>query len=139
MKIAILILALYKFYYYCFVEERLCIYTFPAFVELTFWKTLANSVTVLWSKQTWFCNADDTATFFFQGKITVMGSINPNKEVVESLLGYKKLNEEHKRKVMQLKDLLDKCLMLDPAKRISLNQALTHPFITEKVWANEHC
>ena len=68
-----------------------------------------------------------------------MGSINPNKEVVESLLGYKKLNEEHKRKVMQLKDLLDKCLMLDPAKRISLNQALTHPFITEKVWANEHC
>jgi len=68
-----------------------------------------------------------------RGKITVMGTINPNKEVVESLLGYKKLNEEHKRKVMQLKDLLDKCLMLDPAKRISLNQALTHPFITEKV------
>ncbi|PFX31397.1 Serine/threonine-protein kinase PRP4-like [Stylophora pistillata] len=66
-------------------------------------------------------------------KVTVMGAINPNKEVVESLLGYKKLNEEHKRKVMQLKDLLDKCLMLDPAKRISLNQALTHPFITEKV------
>lgn len=68
-----------------------------------------------------------------RGKITVMGTINPTKEVVESLLGYKKLNEEHKRKVMQLKDLLDKCLMLDPAKRISLNQALTHPFITEKV------
>ena len=71
--------------------------------------------------------------FFLQEKITVMGTINPNKEVVESLLGYKKLNEEHKRKVMQLKDLLDKCLMLDPVKRISLNQALTHPFITEKV------
>lgn len=71
--------------------------------------------------------------FFLQEKITVMGTINPNKEVVESLLGYKKVNEEHKRKVMQLKDLLDKCLMLDPVKRISLNQALTHPFITEKV------
>ncbi|XP_073234228.1 uncharacterized protein [Porites lutea] len=70
-------------------------------------------------------------------KITVMGSINPTKEVVESLLGYKKLNEEHKRKVMQLKDLLDKCLMLDPAKRISLNQALTHPFITEKLSLQE--
>ena len=69
----------------------------------------------------------------FQAKITVLGAINPNKEVVESLLGYKRLNEEHKRKVMQLKDLLDKCLMLDPAKRISLNQALSHPFITEKV------
>ena len=68
-----------------------------------------------------------------------MGTINPNKDVVESLLGYKKLNEEHKRKVMQLKDLLDKCLMLDPMKRISLNQALSHPFITEKVWGIEHC
>ncbi|XP_027046595.1 serine/threonine-protein kinase PRP4 homolog isoform X1 [Pocillopora damicornis] len=70
-------------------------------------------------------------------KVTVMGAINPNKEVVESLLGYKKLNEEHKRKVMQLKDLLDKCLMLDPVKRISLNQALTHPFITEKFFLQE--
>lgn len=88
---------------------------------------------MLCSKQNWFYNADKLMYLFFQGKITVMGAINPNKEVVESLLGYKKLNEEHKRKVMQLKDLLDKCLMLDPAKRISLNQALSHPFITEKV------
>ena len=63
----------------------------------------------------------------------MLGTINPNKEVVENLMGYQKLTEEHKRKVLQLKDLLDKCLMLDPAKRISLNQALTHPFITEKV------
>ncbi|XP_068693758.1 serine/threonine-protein kinase PRP4 homolog [Montipora foliosa] len=84
---------------------------------------------------------DENCNFLYQevdkvtqrAKITVLGAINPNKEVVESLLGYKRLNEEHKRKVMQLKDLLDKCLMLDPAKRISLNQALSHPFITEKV------
>ncbi|XP_044175917.1 serine/threonine-protein kinase PRP4 homolog [Acropora millepora] len=84
---------------------------------------------------------DENCNFLYQevdkvtqrAKITVMGTINPNKDVVESLLGYKKLNEEHKRKVMQLKDLLDKCLMLDPMKRISLNQALSHPFITEKV------
>ena len=39
------------------------------------------------------------------------------------------------RKVKQLRDLLDGVLMLDPAKRISIKAALTHPFITEKIWA----
>ena len=62
-----------------------------------------------------------------------MSTINPTKEIQENLMGYKKLSEELKRKVLQLKDLLDKILMLDPTKRISLNQALTHPFITEKI------
>jgi len=62
-----------------------------------------------------------------------MSSINPTKEITESLFGFHKLDEVHKRKVNQLKDLLDKILMLDPAKRLSLNEALTHPFITEKI------
>ncbi|KAK3701456.1 hypothetical protein QZH41_004062 [Actinostola sp. cb2023] len=66
-------------------------------------------------------------------KVTVMSSINPTKEITESLFGFHKLDEVHKRKVNQLKDLLDKILMLDPAKRLSLNEALTHPFITEKI------
>ena len=62
-----------------------------------------------------------------------MSTINPTKEVTESLWGYHHLTDENKRKVLQLKELLEKCLMLDPAKRISLNQALSHPFITEKI------
>lgn len=62
-----------------------------------------------------------------------MSSINPNKEIVQAIYGFQKLDEVHKRKVHQLKDLLDKILMLDPAKRLSLNEALTHPFITEKI------
>lgn len=37
------------------------------------------------------------------------------------------------RKVKQLKDLLEGILMLDPAKRISINAALAHPFIQEKI------
>jgi serine/threonine-protein kinase PRP4 len=41
--------------------------------------------------------------------------------------------EELKRKVVQFKDLIDKLLMLDPSKRLVVNQALAHPFITERV------
>ncbi|EDO47304.1 predicted protein [Nematostella vectensis] len=84
---------------------------------------------------------DDSCNFLYyevdkitqREKTTVLSAINPNKDVMESLFGYHKLNDEHKRKVNQLKDLLDKILMLDPSKRLSLNQALTHPFITEKI------
>lgn len=36
------------------------------------------------------------------------------------------------RKGTQLKDILDKILMLDPAKRISIGAASNHAFITEK-------
>ena len=32
--------------------------------------------------------------------------------------------------VLQLKDLLDKMLTLDPTKRITVKEALSHPFIT---------
>ena len=31
--------------------------------------------------------------------------------------------------VMEFRDFLDKICVIDPAKRISLNQCLTHPFI----------
>lgn len=37
------------------------------------------------------------------------------------------------KKVHQFKDILDKMLMLDPTKRIALNDALTHPFIREPI------
>ena len=32
------------------------------------------------------------------------------------------------RKVLQLADFLEKCLMLDPSKRLNPSQALKHPF-----------
>ena len=35
--------------------------------------------------------------------------------------------------VLQLRDFLDKICVLDPAKRITLNQCLTHPFIQASV------
>lgn len=58
---------------------------------------------------------------------------NPTKDLLEMLIGKHKLNEESKRKVIQLRELIEKMLVLDPAKRATVNQCLTHPFISEKM------
>ena len=62
-----------------------------------------------------------------------MSSIPPSRDLLASLVGEQSLDDTHLRKVHQLKDFLEKCFLLDPTKRISINQALTHPFITEKL------
>ena len=61
-----------------------------------------------------------------------MGAVNATKDLLADLIGYQVLPDDQMRKVTQLKDLLEKVLILDPAKRISINQALAHPFIVEK-------
>ena len=65
--------------------------------------------------------------------MTVLTSINPVKDLLADLVGYQRLPEDQMRKVRQLKDLLENMLMLDPGKRISINAALAHPFIQEKI------
>lgn len=40
-----------------------------------------------------------------------------------------KLKDDENKMLMSFIDLLDKCLSLDPAKRISPKEALVHPFI----------
>ena len=65
--------------------------------------------------------------------MTVLTSINPTKDLLADLVGYQRLPEDQMRKVRQLKDLLENMLMLDPGKRISINAALAHPFIQEKI------
>ena len=68
-----------------------------------------------------------------QEKITVIKYINPTKDLMEMLVGKHKLNEESKRKVIQLRELIEKMLILDPAKRATVSHCLTHPFISEKM------
>ncbi|VDQ09592.1 unnamed protein product [Trichobilharzia regenti] len=55
---------------------------------------------------------------------------------MKDLVGQSKLSEPILRKVTQFRDLLERTLMLDPTRRISLNEALQHPFITERMSAN---
>lgn len=40
-----------------------------------------------------------------------------------------KANDEESKTVLAFVDLLDKCLSLDPSKRITARDALVHPFI----------
>ncbi|XP_012679631.2 pre-mRNA processing factor 4Bb [Clupea harengus] len=66
-------------------------------------------------------------------KVTVMSTINPTKDLLADMVGYQRLPEDMRKKVLNLKDLLDGTIMLDPAKRVTINQALQHPFIQEKI------
>ncbi|XP_065064923.1 serine/threonine-protein kinase PRP4 homolog isoform X1 [Rhopilema esculentum] len=83
---------------------------------------------------------DDTFNFMYgevdkitqREKITTISNIQA-KDLFEILIGNQRHNDDMKRKVLQLKDLLDKIFMLDPSKRLSLNQCLLHPFIIEKI------
>lgn len=60
--------------------------------------------------------------------------IKPTRDLQQELIAGQNLPDDQIRKVSQLKDLLDKVFALDPAKRISLNHALAHPFIQDKIW-----
>ncbi|XP_059612540.1 uncharacterized protein LOC132259025 [Phlebotomus argentipes] len=66
-------------------------------------------------------------------KIVVQSVIKPTRDLQQELIADQNLPEDQHRKVTQLKDLLEKLFVLDPAKRISLNQALAHPFIQDKM------
>lgn len=59
--------------------------------------------------------------------------IKATRDLQQELIAHQNLPEEQNRKVTQLKDLLDKIFSLDPSKRISLNHALSHPFIQDKI------
>lgn len=62
-----------------------------------------------------------------------MTAFNSSRDLLEDLVGGQVLDDAHLRKVHQLRELLDKLFVLDPSKRLSINQALMHPFITEKI------
>ena len=68
-----------------------------------------------------------------QEKVSVISSIPPSRELLAALVGEQRLDDAHLHKVHQLKDFLEKSLMVDPSKRLTINKALTHPFIIEKL------
>ncbi|XP_043463151.1 serine/threonine-protein kinase PRP4 homolog isoform X1 [Leptopilina heterotoma] len=65
-------------------------------------------------------------------KIVIMSTLPASRDL-NTELGGNSLPSEQSRKVSQLKDLLERTLMLDAGKRITVNHALAHPFIQEKI------
>ena len=63
--------------------------------------------------------------------MTVLSTLNPSQDMASMIRGTQRLSEKQTKKMNQLRDLLDKSLILDPAKRIGISEALSHPFITE--------
>lgn len=66
-------------------------------------------------------------------KIVVLSNIQPSRDLQSELMAGQRLPPDQHKKVKQLCDLLDKALHPDPTKRLSISQALGHPFITEKI------
>jgi serine/threonine-protein kinase PRP4 len=48
----------------------------------------------------------------------------------ESFLWKPQVPEAEAKEVMKLRDMLDRIFTLDPAKRLTVQQALQHPFLT---------
>ncbi|XP_033221932.1 serine/threonine-protein kinase PRP4 homolog [Belonocnema kinseyi] len=65
-------------------------------------------------------------------KVVIMSTLPATRDI-SAELGGNSLPAEQSRKVAQLKDLLERTLMLDAGKRITVNHALAHPFIQEKI------
>ncbi|KAM7539461.1 hypothetical protein Aperf_G00000054838 [Anoplocephala perfoliata] len=66
-------------------------------------------------------------------KTSVIRNIQMTRDLLGDLTMDNQLTPGQLKKVHQFKDILDKMLMLDPTKRIALNDALTHPFIREPI------
>ena len=66
-------------------------------------------------------------------KVVLMNNIKPTRDLMSELRAEQNLPPEQLEKVRQLSDLLDKALIVDPTKRMAINQALQHPFIVDKI------
>lgn len=57
-----------------------------------------------------------------------METIKTKNDLAGALMAAKSATDDRKQ-VLELKSLLDRMFTLDPAKRISVREALAHPFI----------
>ncbi|CDW55669.1 serine:threonine protein kinase PRP4 [Trichuris trichiura] len=64
-------------------------------------------------------------------KLTVMSNIPISRDLLQELVGVQRFDTEGYRKILQLRDFLDKVTSIDPTKRPSLNECLHHSFVVE--------
>jgi serine/threonine-protein kinase PRP4 len=60
--------------------------------------------------------------------LRLMDTIKPRNDLAGSLMAAKSATDDRKQ-VLELRSLLDRMFTLDPAKRISVRDALAHPFV----------
>lgn len=61
----------------------------------------------------------------------VVHNLRATRDLRAELLSDHTLSDSERKKVLQLADLLEKMLLMDPEKRISPRDAIEHPFISE--------
>ncbi|RNA05346.1 serine threonine- kinase PRP4 -like protein, partial [Brachionus plicatilis] len=66
-------------------------------------------------------------------KVSVLSNIPVSRDIQNELIGNQRLPEDQLKKVLQLKDLLDRILVIDTSKRITIKEAMIHPFVDEKI------
>lgn len=86
--------------------------------------TGAVSFQTLWWKRTY-----PFWTLFFQDIIVKVHITTPKEDLRTRILKKVSGENENMKQLLSFIDLLDRCLMLDPARRITPKEALTHPFI----------
>lgn len=67
-------------------------------------------------------------------KVSVLTNIPVTRDLHSELISNQRMPEDQLRKVVQLKDLLDKILIIDTTKRINIKQAMSHPFVDDKIF-----
>ncbi|GAW80917.1 serine/threonine-protein kinase PRP4K [Plasmodium gonderi] len=82
----------------------------------------------------------DTDYYTKKEVVRIISDLRPTKNITCDLLEHQywlKGNSPKmqflKKKIKQLGDLLEKCLMLDPSKRYTPDQALQHPYLRESI------
>ncbi|GMR53618.1 hypothetical protein PMAYCL1PPCAC_23813 [Pristionchus mayeri] len=63
-------------------------------------------------------------------KITVLSNIRPTRSLDDELIGNQRLDKDSMALLKAFRNLLEQMLALDPSKRITVGDALKHPFIT---------
>lgn len=67
-------------------------------------------------------------------KVSLLTNIPVTRDLHSELISNQRMPEDQLRKVVQLKDLLDKILIIDTTKRITIKQAMSHPFVDDKLF-----
>lgn len=65
-------------------------------------------------------------------KYSVLANIPVTRRLESDISSNHRMPEDQAKKVDQLRDLLDKMLIIDTTKRVTIRQILTHPFVDDK-------